>query len=75
LARHLADAILVTEQVGYFLIENLPGELAGLAKDYSAVFRVGVVAKIGTLIDKTLAVGVDHDAERIGVFLKSIAYG
>ena len=44
-----------------------------LLQHHAAVFRVGVIAEIGALVDEALAVGVDHDAERIGVLLEMVA--
>src|SRR5262249_2996666 len=50
-------------------------ELTGLVQNHAAIFRVSVVAEIGAFIDEALAVGVDHDAERIGVLLEAVADG
>ena len=57
----------------HFLIENLPGELAGLLQHHAAVFGVGIVAEISALVDEALPGRVDQDAERIRVLLKLIA--
>ena len=67
----LLDAVLVAQQVLDLLVEDLPGELARLLEDHAAVLGVGVVAEVGALVDEALAVGVDHDAERIGVLLEA----
>ena len=56
------------------LVEDLPGELLRLVEDHSAVFGIGVVAEVGALVDETLAVGIDHDAERIAVLLETVAH-
>src|ERR1700687_6195407 len=57
----------------HLLIEDLPGKLAWLFQHHTAVFGVGVVAEIRPFIDEAFAVRIDHDRERIGVFLELIA--
>jgi hypothetical protein len=47
------------------LVEDLPGEHAGLVQDLAAVFGVGVAVEIEPLVEKPLAAGVDDDAERV----------
>ena len=59
----------------HFLVEHLPGELARLFQHDAAVFGISVIAEIGALVDKALAMRIDHDRERIRVFLKLIADG
>src|SRR5665213_3229830 len=57
------------------LIEYLPGELTRLIENDATVLRISVVAEIRAFIDEAFTLGVDHDAERIGVFLESVANG
>src|SRR5262249_50065853 len=68
------DAVLVTQQVQHLGIEYLPAELARLRQDHATVFGVGVVAKVGALVEEALAVGIDHDRERIVVLLEVVAH-
>ena len=70
----LANAVLVAQQGDDLVVEDLPGELAGLPKDNSAVFRVGVIADVGALVDKALAARVQHDTERVAVLLEVVAH-
>ena len=51
----LADAVFVALQMLHLLVEDLPGELARLLQHHAAVFRVGVVAEVGALVDEALA--------------------
>ena len=51
----LPDAVLVAQQVLHLLVEDLPGELAGLLQDHAAVLGIGVVAEVGALVDEALA--------------------
>src|SRR5258708_12965821 len=37
------------------------------------VFGIGVVAEIVALVDEALALGVDHDAKRVGMLLEIVA--
>ena len=67
--RHLADAILIARHVVRLVVEYLHRHALRLLHHLTAVFGVGVVAPVGTLIDEALAVGVDHDADRIGMLL------
>src|SRR5262249_37432061 len=69
----LPDLVLVALQMLHLLVEDLPGELAGLLQHHAAVFGVGVVAEVGAFVDEALAGGVDEDRERVGVFLKLVA--
>src|SRR5262249_8428539 len=39
----------------------------GLLEHGAAIFGVGVVAEIGALVDEALAVGIDHEPERVAV--------
>src|SRR3954451_23556185 len=55
------------------LVEDLPGEHAGLLQDFAAVFGVGIGVEIETLVEKALASGIDDDAKRIAVLLKPVA--
>ncbi len=71
--RDLTDAVLVAKQVCDLCIENLPCKVARLLHDLGAVFRIRVVAKVRAFVDEALTVCVDHDAERVGVFLELIA--
>ena len=36
----------------HLVVENLPRELSRLFEDHAPILRVGVVAKVGTLIDE-----------------------
>ena len=54
-------------------IEDLPGALPGLPEHFPAVAGIGVVAKVRALVHETPSVGVDHDAQRIGVLLEIVA--
>ena len=69
----LLDAVFVAQQSEYLLVEDLPGELTGLHEDDAAVFRVGVIAEVRALVDETFAIGIDHDAPRVGVLLEVVA--
>ena len=55
------------------LVEDLPGEHAGLVQDLAAVFGVGVAVEIEPLVEKALAPRVDDDAERVVVLLEAVA--
>src|SRR6516225_7039717 len=57
----------------HFLIEDLPGELSRLFQHHATVFRIGVIAEVSPFVDEALTVRIDHDRERIGVFLKLVA--
>jgi Tripartite tricarboxylate transporter TctA family len=46
-------------------VEDLGGDALRLAQHLGAVLGVGVVAEVGALVDEALAVGVDHDPDRI----------
>ena len=72
---HLADAVLVAQQMQHLGIEHLPGGLRRLLEDGAAVLGIGVVAEIGALIDEAAAGGVDDDAEGIGMLLEIVADG
>ena len=50
--------VLVALQMGDLGIEDLPGELPRLLQDHPAVFGVGVVAEIRTLVDEAPPGGV-----------------
>ena len=67
------NAVFVAQEVQHLPVEDLPGELPGLVEDRPAVFGVGVVAEVRTLVDKTLALGVHHDAPRIAVLLELVS--
>src|SRR5262249_38857090 len=69
----LPDLVLVALQMLHLLVEDLPGELAGLLQHHAAVFGVGVIAEVGAFVDEALAGGVDENGERVGVFLKLVA--
>src|SRR3989442_9249349 len=69
----LPDLVLVALQMLHLLVEDLPGELAGLLQHHAAVFGVGVVAEVGAFVDEALAGGVDENGERVGGFLKLVA--
>src|SRR5262249_30071767 len=70
---HLLDAVFIALQVLHLLVENLPGELAGLLEHDAAVFRVGVVAEVRALVDEALAGRIDQDGERVGMLLELVA--
>ncbi len=55
------------------MIKDLIGELARLVENFPAVFGIGVVAEIGTLIHEALAVRIDNQTKGIAVFLKAVA--
>src|SRR6516225_9697412 len=55
------------------LVEDLPGEQARLVQDLAAVSSIGVAVKVETLVEKTLARGVDDDTERVVVLLEAVA--
>ena len=67
------DAILAAQHGADFRVENLPRELARLAQDHRAVFRISEIAEVRAFIDEALAVGIDHHAERIGMLLEIVA--
>src|SRR5262249_7477129 len=69
----LPDLVLVALQMLHLLVEDLPGELAGLLQHHAAVFGVGVVAEVGAFVDEPLTGGVDENGERVGVLLKLVA--
>ena len=48
-------------------IEHMPGKAPWLLQNHAPVFGVGVVAKVRTLVDETLALRIHHDAERVTV--------
>ena len=48
-------------------VEDLRRDALRLAQHLGAVLGVGVVAEVGALVDEALAVGVDHDRDRIGL--------
>src|SRR5262249_14736428 len=68
-------AIFVAQEVQHLLVEHLPCELPGLREHHTAIFRVGVVTKIRSLIDEALTVCIQHDAERVRVLLEAVADG
>ena len=68
----LANAVLIAQQMGCLLIEYLPSDLTGLAKDLPTVFCVGVVPEVGPLVEEALACGIDDDAERVAVLLEPV---
>src|SRR4029079_12484863 len=65
----LANAILITHHIDGPGIENLHRRALRLLHDLAPVFRIGVVAIVGALVDKALAGEIDDDADRIGVLL------
>ncbi len=67
------DAVFLAQQMRDLLVEDLPGEHAGLVQDLAAVFGVGVAVEIEPLVEKTLALGIDDDAERVVVLLEAVA--
>src|SRR5271165_1065262 len=67
------DAVFLAQQMRDLLVEDLPGEHAGLVQDLAAVFGVGVAVEIEPLVEETLAAGVDDDAERVIVLLEAVA--
>ena len=67
------DAIFLAQQMRDLLVEDLPGEHARLVEDLAAVFRVGIAVEIEPFVEKTLAAGVDDDAERVVVLLEAVA--
>ena len=71
--RHLFDPIFIAQEVQHLLVEDLPSEVAGLLKNNATVFSIGIISKIGSLIDEALSIGIDHDAEGVGMLLKSVA--
>ena len=69
-----ADAVFITQHVNRFLIENLKSGPLGLLENVSTIFGVGIVSEIGSFINKTFALDIHDDAERIGVFLVGLSY-
>ena len=63
----------VVQQVSHLRIEDLPREAARLLQHDAAVLRIGVVAEVRAFVDEALALGVDHDAERVAVLLELVA--
>src|SRR3546814_18047950 len=49
------------------------GKHARLLEDFATIFGIGVTVEIGAFIHIALALGVDHDAERIVVLLELVA--
>src|SRR5215471_10352372 len=68
------DAVFIAQEMQHLLVEYLPAELSRLHQDHAPVLGIGVVAEVGTLVDETLAVGVDHDREGIVVLLEIVAH-
>ena len=66
---HLVNAILVTQQMLDLVIENLHGHAEGLLQNFSPVLGIRIVAEVGSLIDKALALGIDDEPKGIRVFL------
>src|SRR5215472_5323074 len=52
---HPPDAVFVALQVDDLLVEDLPGELVRLVQNLAAVFGIGVVPEIGSLVAEALA--------------------
>src|SRR5256886_6140029 len=71
--RDLADAVLLSEQVHDLLIEDLERGAARLLDDLAAVLHVRVVAHVGALVDETLTLDVDDDADGIRMLLEVVA--
>src|ERR1700722_815110 len=59
--------------MGDFLIEYLPRKLIRLLEDHPPIFRISIVAKVRTLIDKAPPARIDHDPKWITVLLKAVA--
>ena len=72
---HLRNVVLIPQQVLDLVVEYLHGHAHRLAQDLAAVFGVGVITKIRALVDETTALGVDDDAEGIGVLLIQLRDG
>src|SRR2546426_277768 len=71
--RDLADPVLLSEQVHDLLIEDLERGAARLLDDLAAVLHVRVVAHVGALVDETLTLDVDDDADGIRMLLEVVA--
>ena len=55
----LLDPVFIPHQVGDFAVEHLPGRLLRLLENDAAIFGISVVAKICSLIEKSLSIQVD----------------
>ena len=55
------------------LVEDLPGEHAGLVQDLAAVFCVGIAVEVEAFVEEALAPGIDDDPERVVVLLETVA--
>ena len=67
------DAVFLAQEMDDFLVEDLPGEHAGLVQDLAAVFGIGVAVEVEPLVEETLAARIDDDAERVVVLLEAVA--
>ena len=54
-------------------IKDLPCRIAGLFKDLAPVLGIGVVTKVCTFIQETVAIIVNNDSKGVTVFLKGIS--
>ena len=70
--RHLGNPVLVSKQMDDLLVEELERCPLWLAEHLAAVAGVGVVSKVGALIDKAPSVDVDDEAKGIGVLLEQV---
>ena len=70
-----ADPVFITQQVGHFLIKNLPGELVRLLQNHPSIFGISVIAEICAFVHEAPAGGIDHDSKWVGMFLESVSHG
>ena len=70
----MTESALRRPKRGDLRIEDLPGELAGLTQNLAAVLRVGVVAEVRSLVHEARPLGVQHDAEGIGMLLEVVTH-
>jgi len=70
----LANAVFVTQHSYCFLIEYLNSRALRLGHDFTPEAHISEVAVVLPFIDKALAIHIDDDAKRIGVFLVIIQH-
>src|SRR3546814_20193057 len=53
--------------MSHLRVKHLPGKASGLLQNDAAILCVSVIPETGSLVEETLAVRVEHDAEWIAV--------